>query len=138
MQGTQANREREERRNDLLSFNLSNGTTWTYARRRPPTEGVYGEFVKDGTSVCDPPPNVELVLSSNSCWSRAESLFDPAAFEATLSNQAPGDPKASSIRLGVQGGEHSSTFLISEGNLRAYLVHQSWNGMESEMIPEET
>jgi len=113
----EANRGKEDRRNDLLNFNLSNGATRTYARRRPPTEGVRGESFKDGTSVCDPPPNMELVLSSNLCWSRAESLFDPAAFEASLSGQASGDPKASSILLGVQGGELSSALLISEVNL---------------------
>ena len=110
-------RGKEVRGNDLLNSNLSNGATRTYVRRRPPYEGLHGENVSDGTSVCDPPPDMELVLSSNSCWSGAEPLFDPAAFEASLSVQAPGDPKVPSFRLGVQGGELSSALLISEVNL---------------------
>ena len=52
-----------------------------------------------------------------------DPLVDPAAFEATLSSQAPGDPKASSMRLGVQGAEHSSAFWISEENLTPASSH---------------
>ena len=112
-----ASRGKEIRRNDLLNTNSLVGATRTYARRRPPVEGVQGENSKDGshgTSVCDPPPDLEFVFSSNLCWPGAHSPFDPAVFEASLSGQVSGDPKAPSVRLSVQEGELSSALLSSE------------------------
>ena len=59
--------------------------------------------VKDGKISIVSSPDVVLVPSSNSYCSEAESLLDPASFEATLASQASGDPIVSSNQLGVEG-----------------------------------
>ena len=101
---------------EFLKPNSSNGEARVYARRKSSFEGEQGETVKDGEISIISPPDVVLVLSSNSFYLEGESFLDLAAFEVSLSSQALGIPIVSSNRLGVQVGESSFALMLSEVN----------------------
>ena len=77
---------------------------------------MQGEIVKDAEISLVSPPDVVLMLSSNSFCSEAESFLDPAAFEESLSSQASGIPIISSNRLKVKVGESSPATMLSKVN----------------------
>jgi len=93
------------------------------SRCKSPTKGVRAGKDKAVEYSIGSSPDVLLVLSSKSLCFEDENVLDPAAFEANLSSQDPGNLKVSSIQVGEKVGDLSTTFILSEGNKSLVLPH---------------